>query len=191
MVQTFNFFNDALQQLEAVGAYDVVFPFLLIFTITFGILQKIQLFGDESKGSGINMTLSIVMGLLAIRTGFLVSVINVFVPRTATMLIIIFALLLLIGLSTGKTHANMKGVTIVVAFAVAIIGFVWALMAGTGPGWQLPRWMTLDQNNIGLLLVFGMIIFTIIAVIWGSRPKKEDSIWSGLVRGIESEFERK
>ena len=40
---------DWLRTLENLGFLDVLLPFLLIFTITFSVLQKTKMMGDSSK----------------------------------------------------------------------------------------------------------------------------------------------
>ena len=44
MVSTF---RGALEFFEDIGIYDVILPFLLIFTIVFAILEKTKVFGTE------------------------------------------------------------------------------------------------------------------------------------------------
>ena len=40
-------FREVLLFFEQIGIYDVVLPFLLVFTIVFAILEKTKLFGTE------------------------------------------------------------------------------------------------------------------------------------------------
>ena len=40
-------FGEAIQFLAKLGIYDVVLPFLLVFTIVFAIMEKTKLLGTE------------------------------------------------------------------------------------------------------------------------------------------------
>ena len=59
---------DIVSSLESIGAFDIALPFVLIFTISFAVLQKIQLFGSGKKN--IDMIVSLVLAFLAIRNIF-------------------------------------------------------------------------------------------------------------------------
>ena len=39
--------NNAIEFLREFGFFNVVLPFLLVFTVVFGILEKTRLFGTE------------------------------------------------------------------------------------------------------------------------------------------------
>ena len=72
---------------ESIGVFDIALPFLLVFTITFGILQKIKLFGTNKKN--IDLIVSLVLAFLAIRNLFFIDMLNRFLPNVAMLLIII------------------------------------------------------------------------------------------------------
>ena len=42
-------FGGAIEFLQEIGFYDVVLPFLLVFTVFFGVLEKTKIFGTEDK----------------------------------------------------------------------------------------------------------------------------------------------
>ena len=48
-------FYSMLDWFGGVGGFDIILPFLLIFTITFAILQKIKLFGEKRNIDMIGM----------------------------------------------------------------------------------------------------------------------------------------
>ncbi|MSR86502.1 hypothetical protein EXS74_03855, partial [Candidatus Woesearchaeota archaeon] len=95
MATSFNF-QDFIAGLEDIGFYDVALPFLLVFTITFAILQKIKIFGD--KGKNFNAVIALVMAFLVVRTSAIIEVMNQFLPKISLISIIIVVTLLLLGI---------------------------------------------------------------------------------------------
>ena len=68
-------FGDTVNYLVESGVYDVLLPFLLIFSIIFAILEKTKILG-ESK-TNINVVVSVVIGLLLIVQRGIVEIINI------------------------------------------------------------------------------------------------------------------
>ena len=54
-------FTDFVQTLEDMGVSDVLLPFVLIFTIVFGVLQKTDIFGQNKKN--FNAIIALVVAL--------------------------------------------------------------------------------------------------------------------------------
>lgn len=54
-------FSQLLQNLSSVGFFDLFLPFLLILAVTYGVLQRIELFEDDS----VDATVSIVVALMS------------------------------------------------------------------------------------------------------------------------------
>src|SRR3989338_457105 len=100
-------FQDFLAGLEDIGFYEVALPFLLVFTITFAILQKIKIFGE--KGKNFNAVIAVVMAFLVVRSQAIVEVMNTFLPQISLISIIIVVTLLLIGILLNKENASLTG----------------------------------------------------------------------------------
>ena len=79
MVSTF---RGALEFFEDIGIYDVILPFLLIFTIVFAILEKTKVFGtEEIEGTkytkkNLNAMASFVISFMVIASSQLVEIIT-------------------------------------------------------------------------------------------------------------------
>lgn len=89
--------------LDKVGIYDVVLPFLLVFTVVFAILEKTQIFGyDEVEGQkypkkNLNAMTAFVIGFFVVASTRLVSILNQGLADVALLLIVSVSFLLLIG----------------------------------------------------------------------------------------------
>lgn len=52
-------FQDVVGTLKDIGVFEFYLPFLLVFAIIYGLLNKIQIFGDKAKGINVIVALAI------------------------------------------------------------------------------------------------------------------------------------
>src|SRR3989338_8397069 len=96
-------FRGAISFLEKIGVYDVVLPFILIFTIVFAIFEKTKVLGVEKIGGheysrkDLNATVSFVIAFLVVASSKLVTIINESLGKIVLLLLISICFLLLIG----------------------------------------------------------------------------------------------
>ena len=101
--------------LDNLGVYDVVLPFLLVFTITFAILEKTKVFGEEEINDkpyprrNLNAMAAFVIGFLVVASTNLVAAINTAVANMVLLLILAVAFLLLVGSFTNPDEMK-KGI---------------------------------------------------------------------------------
>ena len=166
---------DLITALESTGAFDIALPFLLIFTITFAVLQKIQLFGQGKKN--IDLIISLVLSFLTIRNVFITELINRFLPNVAMFLIIILMFLLILGTFGGQTpsYGNFMGI---VAFLVSLFFVITALSSDIGYGFVLPYYITdfFDYQTKAMILFVGGIV----AVVYFATSTEKPKIWETL-----------
>ena len=94
--------GNAIDFLTAFGFFDVVLPFLLVFTVTFGVLEKSNLFGAGKKN--LNAMLAFTVGFLVVAATQITQAIQLSIPKVAFMLIVLISLLILVG-SMMAPHA--------------------------------------------------------------------------------------
>ncbi len=157
-------FGNFLYWLEYWGVRDIILPFILIFTIFFAVLQKIQLFGTTSKKY--NVAISLAIALLVViphATGTypqgadVVNIINDSIPEVALLVIVVVLLLVMLGL-IGGTAPQKTGFTTILAFVAAAV-LILIFMSGFT---TLPILSYIDpsiQALIVILLVFGLIVW--------------------------------
>jgi len=105
-------FGESIQFLAKLGIYDVVLPFLLVFTVVFAILEKTKILGVE-KGKddrdytkkNLNAMVAFVMGFLVVASSQLVAVINKTMSQVFILLLLIICFLML----AGTFHEQTKG----------------------------------------------------------------------------------
>lgn len=158
-------------QLQELGLFDVILPFLLVFVIVFAVLQKIKLFGSKEESKKFNVVIALVLGLAVVFPHVLgyyppdrdiVNIINQALPNVSVVLVAILMGLLIIGL-LGKRfelgEGSLSGWIALAAFAIII--FIFGAAANW---WQMPRWLDVLNNPDTVALVIVILAFAII--IW-------------------------
>jgi peptidoglycan/LPS O-acetylase OafA/YrhL len=154
-------------------AFQVILPFLLVFTLVFAVLTKSEVLG---KGKNqINAIVALVIGLIVISFGYAVYIINNLIPFMAVSLIIILVFMILVGAvyeqGAFKIHDNVKWAfmgIIAVAVTVAVLYFTGA--------WDYLYEVFYDgTSNILINLIFIALIIAVIAVVLiGGKDKSGD-----------------
>jgi hypothetical protein len=96
-------FRDAIDFLVDLGVYDIVLPFLLVFTIFFAILEKTKILGIEKienqtyTKKNLNAMVSFVVAFLVIASTQLVAIINEVMANIVLLLLLAVSFLLLVG----------------------------------------------------------------------------------------------
>ncbi len=184
MATSFNF-QDFMTGLEDIGFFEIALPFLLIFTVTFAILQKIKIFGE--KGKNFNAVVAVVMAFLVVRTGAIVEVMNQFLPKISLISIIIVVTLLLVGILLNKENTSFTGTLGGIGILLTIGGIILAFLTSSGAlGFEIPSWLNFSSGDwsfiIGLLIFFLFFIY----ITSENPPAGQDSGIVKLLKGIES-----
>ncbi len=108
-------FRDALVFLNDLGLYDVVLPFLLVFTVVFAILEKTKIFGigqdidgNNTTKKNLNAMFAFVIAFLVIASTRLVAVINESMANIVLLLLLAVSFLLLVGAFFGDREFELQ-----------------------------------------------------------------------------------
>ncbi len=142
---------------------EVILPFLLVFTVVFGILQKSEIFGNGKKQ--IDAIVALVIGLLVISFVKNVEIIVYMSAFIATALIVVLVFFLLVGSfhkegDTDEIFGKVKwvvGVPMLIAFFASVLyivgiwDFIWEniIVFGSGSDWIM--------NIVFVLIIAGAI----------------------------------
>jgi len=163
-------FRGVLEFFVRLGIYDVVLPFLLVFTVVFAIMEKTKVFGMEKSGDtevtrkNLNAMVAFVTAFLVIASSRLVAIINETLANMVLLLLMSVCFLLLIGSFMKETD---KGVFLEggwATFFTVMIFLGLVLIFLNALGWLEPAWYFLldhyDSTVVAsLLLVAGMVAF--------------------------------
>lgn len=108
-------FRGVIVFFDRLGIYDVVLPFLLVFTMVFAILEKTKVFGTEPFQDGeitkknLNAMTAFVTAFLVIASTQAVKIISGMLQWVFLVLLILVCFLLLIGTFFGKDEVKLEG----------------------------------------------------------------------------------
>ena len=106
-------FRDVIEFLGVLGVYDIILPFLLVFTIIFAILEKTKVLGMEKVGDktitkkNLNSMVAFVTAFLVIASTQLVAVINEVMANVVLLLILAVCFVLLVGVFFGDKEFTL------------------------------------------------------------------------------------
>lgn len=161
-----------LSFLNELGLYDVILPFLLVFTIVYAILEKTKIFGvEEVDGTkitrkNINAMVAFVLAFFVIASSKLVSLIHAVTGQVFLVILIAVLFLMLAGVlqKEGEFALDEKWtkVFMIIGFIVIVLIFLNAL------GWLqdvyeflTKYWNTEAISSIILLVVIVLFILWI------------------------------
>lgn len=176
-------FRGVIEFLEKIGVYDVILPFLLIFTIVFAIFDKTKILGTEKidgkeiSKKNLNAMVAFVIALLVVASTKLVGIISEVMANIVLLLILGVSFLLLVGTFFGDkqfTLADYKGWVsffMIFMFLGIVIIFLNAL------DWLTPilALFTYWPAEWAATIIFGIIIIGFIWFIIKEPSAKKES----------------
>ncbi len=127
--------------LQEFGFFDVILPFLLVFTIVFGILEKTKIFGVDKVGGeeypkkGINSMIAFVIGFFVVAARQVVESIQVSLPQVVLVLVLLISFMLLVGSFMGDKQFNLEQHKGWLAFLMVVIFISVILIFLNSFGW--------------------------------------------------------
>src|SRR3989344_2696117 len=107
-------FRGVIDFLGKLGVYDVILPFLLVFTIVFAILEKTKILGTEKIGDkevtkkNLNSMVALSIAFLVIASTRLVAVVNEVMANVVLLLILAICFLMLVGVFFGSKEFTLE-----------------------------------------------------------------------------------
>jgi hypothetical protein len=161
---------------KELGVYDVVLPFILVFTIMFAILEKTKVFGTEGEKKftkkNLNAMVSFVIAFLVVASSKIVEAITKVSSEIIVLLLLVVFFLMMVGTFYTKEEID-KGVSldkwwrtgfmIFIAISILFI-FLDAIVAEDGRTWLEVFWDWLsnfytDTSVAAIVLIIAVIIF--------------------------------
>ncbi len=179
-------FGNAIQFLDKLGVYNVVLPFLLVFTIVFAILEKTRILGTEGKEGtkkNLNAIAAFVIAFLVVASTSLVAAINQIMANVVLIVVLMVSFLMLVGIMYGTGEFNLKEHKAWATFFMVVIFIAIAGITANALGW-LKALVELYNNNsntdyastiVLLVIIIAFMIFvTRDNKAGGDEKKKEE-----------------
>ncbi|MBT3405495.1 hypothetical protein HN832_00670 [archaeon] len=156
-----------LAQLEQFGFFSYVLPFLILFSLVFGVLDRTKIFNNK----GINGIIALSIGLMALQFDLVPRFFAELFPRFGIGLSIILVILILASLFVDPDNKPVMVVFLGIAVVILVV-----ILAQTGLvfGSGIAFWL---RDNVGLV-VFLVVLVIIIGIMFSSSESKPFS--SGL-----------
>ncbi|MBW2989798.1 hypothetical protein KY358_05780 [Candidatus Woesearchaeota archaeon] len=180
-------FRNVIEFFGEIGLYDVVLPFLLVFTIVFAILEKTKVFGTEKINGqeypkkNLDAITAFVIAFFVVASSKLVEIITTVSSYTVILLMLSVLFLLLVGSfmkegERGFLQGSWNYFFMIMMFIGIVLIFIYSL------GWWDVIW-DFFRFETGGEVVGSVILLTILVLfIWyivkdephkGGSPKKE------------------
>ena len=180
----------AMNFLEKFGFFDVVLPFLLVFTLVFAILEKTKILGTEKvKGEvvprrSINSMAAFAIAMFVTAASQIVEILKQALPMIILVLIALISFMMLAGSLLGskefsfEKNRGWKIFLTVVLFISIILIFMGVIKHESGDTWLKIVWDYIVENwasgpLISSIIFLAVIILVIYFVVKPSGGKTE------------------
>ena len=186
----------AVEFLREFGLFDVILPFLFVFTITFAVLEKTKILGtikvqgteDNIPNKNLNSMVSFVVALLVVATSNIVRAINESLPNIVLLLVASVSFLILIGVfakeginfrEDKETKAWYPWFMIIMFIGVILIflNSIYTTIAGEETSileyiinWVISNW---SGTVFGSIIVLIVVVVAIMGITRTSTKKEE------------------
>ncbi|MEA3414459.1 MAG: hypothetical protein U9Q99_02960 [Nanoarchaeota archaeon] len=181
--------GNLLFNLEQLGFFNYVLPFLMIFAITFGILDKINIFGSTgSKGNksnpkGIYIVLALAVSLMSLQFGFVSYFFSEIFPRMGVLLSVILVAVIVLGLFFDFSKSGTRqvfGWILGIALAVIIYQSLFSSMAFGWFNFGGGGWGYFWQRNLNWILIVGFVVIIIAAIVSSGKNSNHNAQYDTL-----------
>ncbi len=177
-------FRTSLEFLDKIGVFDVILPFLLVFTILFALLEKTRIFGTEKVGGEeytkkqLNSLVAFVMAFFVIASSRLVEIIT---KISANVIVLVLASVFFLLLA-GSFHqqkpegyfleGKFKALFMIVMFVGLVFIFLNAIKVGEKT-WlsYLFDWLRQFSDNVSVSSIVLVVVVIVIMYYVGAIGK--------------------
>ncbi|HLD12324.1 MAG TPA: hypothetical protein VJB87_01890 [Candidatus Nanoarchaeia archaeon] len=173
--------GNAIEFLKNFGLFDVILPFLLVFTITFAILEKTKVLGhDKNKEPKKNLDAMVAFAIafFVVAASNIVQAIQASLPAISMVLLIIVVFMLLMGSIMGQQEGSFSlwvddhkwaAWTVIVFILIAVVSIFLSAFGQLGNVWGFLT-TYINENIIATLALIVLVIVALWSVLKGSKP---------------------
>ena len=178
-------FREVIDFFDTIGLFDVVLPFLLVFTIVFALLERTKVFGVEKiegkeyTKKNLNSVAAFVIGFLVVASSELVEIITEVSSNFVVLLFLIILFLLLVGSFFQEKpegvflEGGWKTTFMVIVFIVLVFIFLDAIPSDGGDSLLDDTFDFLDGTDRGELVGSAILLILIILfVVYVTQERK-------------------
>jgi len=170
-------FRETIIFFEKLGVYDVILPFLLVFTIVFAIFEKTKVFGTEKiegkeyTRKNLNAMVSFVIAFLVIASSKLVEIITDVSSQMVVLLLLSVFFLLLVGsfYKEGEgvfLEKGWKNLFMIIMFIGIVAIFLEAIKTKEGKPWLEWIFEYVRDNFSSTMVASITLLMIIVGFMW-------------------------
>lgn len=169
-------FRGSIEFFAKLGIFDVILPFLLVYTITYAILQKTKILGKDKKS--IDAVVAFASAFFVVASTKLVAIISKGLANVMLVMIVLFCFLMLASFLNAdeegpvKLSPGTKKILGALLFLIVVLIFFQAI------GWLSPILGFIGNNWNGEIIssiaLLGVFIGLIAWVSGAQLPKAKD-----------------
>jgi hypothetical protein len=154
---------------------DLILPFLLVFAVSYAILQKSEILGKEKRQT--DAIVALVLGLIVVAVGSVTHIITGLIPILAVGLVVLLAFFLLWGFAFKPGEFKVPGgvqwtiaaiaaivITVALLYLTGGMDYIKSAIGGTGSIWL---------TNIVLIVI--VIVAVVVVIGFGSGSSSGSS----------------
>ncbi len=182
-------FRGVIDFFNEIGIFDVVLPFLLVFTIVFAILEKTKVLGYEEidkvhyTKKNLNSMVAFVIAFLVVASTKLVAIINQTMSQVVLLMLLAVCFLMLVGVFLGDKEFKLDWkdpwmifFTFFMFIGILLI-FLQAIKNDSGKSWLEIFWDFIMKNwssqAVGAVILMILIIGFMWYIVSDNKPKGE------------------
>lgn len=168
--------TEFLNQMNQLGVFSYVLPFMIVFAVVFGLLQKTKIFGDENKARGINVIIALAIAGISLLFDVVPRFFSIIFPKFGVGLAVFLVLMIMVGFFfSGKdddpNFKSLKWIGIVIGGIVLI----WALSEWGNLGGFGNFGLGFISEYIPLIIVIVALVVGISFVVGGGKSSDEQN----------------
>ena len=157
-----------LQQWADLGIFFYVLPFLLVFSLVYVILYKVNIMGSKANDNkGVYAIIAVTIALLSLQFDTVPIFFQIIFPKLGVGLAVILAVILLMGLFAPDATLR-SGFGMLILSVGGITAIVILLQSFDEFSWWAGSWWQLHINGI----IAGVIIIAVVAVFLNAGKER-------------------
>ncbi|MFH1376507.1 MAG: hypothetical protein ABIH25_02630 [Candidatus Woesearchaeota archaeon] len=159
---------NTIEFLKDFGMFDVVLPFLFVFTIVFAVLEKTYILGKEKDGTprkNLNSMVAFVMAFLVIAVNKAVNFLSNLLPNIVLLMVVGISFLMLIGVFLKQGELELGGKKQKAMMWIMLIALIFVVLGAYPVGDSSALMYIFDKVDLSDSLVTGIIAVLVIVAI--------------------------
>ena len=144
------------------GVFDYLLPFLIIFALVYGILNKSKVLGDNR---GVQAILALAIGMLSLLNDYVTNFFATIFPFAGIGLAVVLVALILMGLVTKDENHWSRYVWFGIG-AIAFIAIVWSSFNRFSWNFGGGVWI---QDLVPTIIILALVVGAVVWMIRSSR----------------------